>query len=269
VVFKDISGKILWSGDVTNDSESTYGTVTAPAHGTFTGRTFSAWTDEAGNVLTTEENGTIQITEDMIIYAAYEVITGLTVTVNSEILGTYSYAELVTVTAEETNGSNYFSGWYAADDKLVSDKLEYSFYVTGNISLTAKYEGTEVLKEQPMVTMTMSERTKLESGKQTIKISPSWSLPEGYTLVEAGVIRTVVDAQKDNLSLANVDGTNIGKKTTTLKSAMGTFDYTLTLSTASVSKNVYARGYVTYKDNGTGDVATIYTDVFTSAAGNQ
>lgn len=268
VVFKDISGKILWSGDVDNDTDADYGTVTAPGHGTFAGRTFSAWTDETGNVLSTDEKGTIMITEDITIYASYEAISGLKVTVNGvENSETYDYNDLVTVTTDESNGSNYFTGWYV-NDTLVSDKLEYSFYVKSDISLIAKYEGSEVLKEQPMATMTMSERNNLSNGKQTIQMILSWSLPEAYTLVEAGFIRTVVDAKKDNLSLDNVDGTNIGKKATSLKNAIGTCDYTLTLSTASVSKNVYAKGYVKYMDNETGEILTIYTELYSSLANN-
>ena len=44
--------------------------------------------------------------------------------------------------------------------------------------------------------------------------------------------------------------------------------YTLTLSTASVSKNVYAKGYMTYKNTSTGEVNTLYTDAYTSNAAN-
>jgi uncharacterized repeat protein (TIGR02543 family) len=267
VIFKDKSGKILTSEYVTIASDSDYGVVAVPEHGTYLGYNFVGWQDEDGNEYK-EEDGYIRVTEDVTIYAVYEGITGLTVTVNGVLQEkTYGYGDTVTVTADESQDNRYFSGWYI-NEKLVSDTLKYTFFVTGDTTITAMYLGDEVLKQQPLANFSLTERNNLDNGKQTLKMMLNWSLPEGYTLVGAGTVRTLVDSQKENLSLEKVDASTIKKTTTTLTDSQGSYECTVTLSTASVSKNFYARGYLTYKEDDTGEVTTIYTDVITSLAEN-
>ena len=271
VIFKDSDGKILWFGDVSMDQvegNDKYGLVNVPQHGIFNGVTFKNWKDASGNVLSTEETGSIKVTEDMIIYAEYEAISGLTLTVDGvQSDKTYTYGSLVTATAEESKDGKYFSGWYVGD-KLVSDKQEYSFRITENTAIEAKYDGEDVITQQPLLNMTMSERTTLSNGYQTVVMNVSWSVPEGYEFVDAGIVRTLTDAYKDKLTLSDADSTNVKKNPTKLTTADGTMVYTLTLSTASVSKNVYAKGYMTYKNTSTGEVNTLYTDAYTSNAAN-
>ena len=267
VIFKDMSGKILWSGDVTMDKEADgtkYGTVTAPAHGTFTGYTFKQWKDASGKVMTVDDNGCIKITEAVTIYAEYEAESGLTLTVDgAQREKTYSYGSLVTVTADESKDNKYFSGWYIGD-KLVSDKKAYSFYITGNTEITAKYEGDEVITQKPLVNMTMGDRTTLTDGKQTVVMNVTWSIPEGYEMIEAGLVRTLEDAYSNQLELDKVDKTNVKKNPSKLITAGGTMTYTLTLGAVSAQKNLYARGYLTYRNVVSGEVITVYTDTFTS-----
>ena len=272
VIFKDMNGKVLWSGDVemnqTDDAGATYyGTVALPDHGTFVGYTFKQWKDASGKVISIDgKTGTVKITEDIVIYAEYEAVTGLTLTVNDVKQNTtYAYASKVTVTADESKGGKYFSGWYIGE-KLVSDSREYTFYITEDTSLTAKYEGESVIVQQPIVNMTMSKRTPLDNGKQTLVMNVTWSVPEGYTFVEGGLVRSLVDEYSEKLTLSDVDGTNVKKNVSKLTAGEGTYACTLTLGTASVSKNVYAVGYITYKNDATGEVMTIYTDKFTSTA---
>lgn len=267
VIFKDMSGRILWSGDVPMNQETDgtkYGTVTAPEHGTFTGYTFKQWKDASGNVMTVDDSGYIKITEAVTIYAEYEAESGLTLTVDGvQREKTYSYGSLVTVTADESKDNKYFSGWYIGD-KLVSDKKAYSFYITGNTEITAKYEGDDVITRQPLVNMTMSDRTTLTDGKQSVVMNVTWSIPEGYEIIEAGLVRTLEDAYSDQLELDKVDKTNVKKNPSKLTTAGGTMTYTLTLGAVSAKKNLYARGYLTYRNVASGEVITVYTDTFTS-----
>lgn len=271
VIFKDMSGKILWSGDVTMDKEADgkkYGTVTAPAHGIFTGYTFKQWKDASGNVMTVDDNGYIKITGAVTIYAEYEAESGLTLTVDGvQREKTYSYGSLVTVTADESKDNKYFSGWYIGD-KLVSDKKAYSFYITGNTVITAKYEGDDVITQKPLVNMTMSDRTTLTDGKQNVAMNVIWSIPEGYEIIEAGILRTLEDAYSNQLELDKVDKTNVKKNPSKLTTAEGTMTYTLTLGAVSAKKNLYAREYLTYRNVVSGEVITVYTDIFTSIVYN-
>lgn len=178
---------------------------------------------------------------------------------------TYAYASLVTVTAEEENGENFFSGWYSGD-KLVSDSLEYSFYITDNTSLTAKYESTAAIAQNPLVNMTMSDRNTLKNGKQTVVMNVTWSVPEGYTFAGAGLILTQNDEQINNLVLSNVGSNGIVKVSTKLTTSEGLYSYTLSMGSTAKTKNVYAAGYMIYKNDTTGEVVTMYTDPFTSNA---
>ena len=121
-----------------DDGESYYGIAEIPEHGTYTGYTFNGWKDSAGNIISTEETGFINVTEDVIICADYAADKDLTLTVNGVVQNqTYEYASMVTVNAEESRNGKYFSGWYI-DDKLVSENEEYTFYITDDISLTAR-----------------------------------------------------------------------------------------------------------------------------------
>ncbi|MGN0480202.1 MAG: InlB B-repeat-containing protein, partial [Lachnospiraceae bacterium] len=271
VIFKDMNGKILWTGDVSmnqsdDDWATSYGTVALPSHGMFTGYTFSRWSDASGNVISTDETGNIKITEDIVIRAEYVPKAGLTLTINGSLQDTtYAYASNVTVTADNSKDGKYFSGWYIGDNR-VSDSLEYTFYITENTSLTAKYEGDDVIVQQPFVNMAISERTTLENGNQTMVMNVTWSVPEGYTFVEGGIVRSLKEEYSDKLTLTDVDGTNVKKNVSKIAVAEGTYVYTLTLGASSIGKNVYAVGYIICRNEATGEVLTIYTDRCTSNA---
>ena len=147
---------------------------------------------------------------------------------------------------------------------MVSDAAEYSFVVTKTISLHAKYEGEEVMSQEPMVRFFMRDRSTLENGNQTVVMDVIWSVPEGYTFNGAGLLRTLDDSYKNSLELENADGTNIKKNSTKLTESGGTYEYTLTLGSVSKVKNLNARAYLVVTDDGTGEVRTLYSDVMTS-----
>ena len=266
VIFKDMSGKILWSGDVSMNQETDgtkYGTVKVPEHGIFTGYTFKQWKDASGNVMTVDDSGYIKITGAVTIYAEYEAESGLTLTVDGvQREKTYSYGSLVTVTADESKDNKYFSGWYIGD-KLVSDKKAYSFYITGNTVITAKYEGDEVITQKPLVNITAGTRTKAANNEQTIPLNVTWSVPEGYEFIEAGLIRSNDGVYRDSLATA-VDGAKVRKYVSKLKTAEGIYSYTLRLASDNTANNVYAVGYITFKNIATVEVTTEYTDIVTS-----
>lgn len=253
VVFKDMDGMIIWSGNV-NDGAA----ATDPGHGIFTGYSFTGWSDTFDN-----------ITNDKIILAIYQRIGGYTITANGGTIvspkDTYTYGDFVTVQAEESDGSKYFSGWYEGDTLVSADK-NYSFYVIRNTGLTAKYEGDAVIVPEPLLNMTMSDRTNLENGKQTIQFNNTWSVPDGYSIMEAGLVFTLVDSESERLTVENADNSTIYKKPSVLKTQKGTYAYTLTLSVNSKVKNVNVVGYLTYVNDATGEIITRYTFLYTSNA---
>ena len=258
LVFRDLNGKVLFAGDVEKG-----GTITAPETGIFTGYTFSRWDQDFST-----------IEKDMLITAIYERLSGFIVKVHGGSISagekeSYSYADVLTVKAEETKNGRYFSGWYENGTRK-SDSLEYTFAVTKSVELTARYEGEQALVLKPSVDFSVGERTDLDDGRQTVAMDVTWSVPEGYTFNGAGLIRTYEDSLKDSLILEQVDDTTIRKHSSSAATAQGLYEYTLTMGAASKAKNLYARAYLIYRDETTGEVITIYSDVMTSkAAGNE
>lgn len=201
------------------------------------------------------------------MYARYKANDGLTLIVDGTAdMETYSYGDKVTVTADEMKDGKYFSGWYIGD-MIVSDRLGYTFYITGDTVLETRYEGDEPLVRQPIAAMTVSDRQTLEDGRQSVTFYVSWTLPEGYEMVEAGVILTPSEAKKDVLTLpiSEADKNTIFKYSSILTGDTGTYAYTQNLKGNARSWNVYAVGYVIYRDTA-GNTMTLYTSVFTSAA---
>ena len=170
----------------------------------------------------------------------------------------YKYGASVTATAPAAPSGQYFDGWYDVDrNEKVSSSEVYTLYATRDISIEAKYKETKV-EAQPVFVMNVSDREKLNNGKQKVSFTYDWDLPEGYTLVKAAIVRSYVETEP-NISTAN---TNVHY--TTLKNARGTYKLNLTLGTANANKSVYVRGYIVYKDK-TGTQHEDYTTVLTSA----
>ena len=74
----------------------------------------------------------------------------------------------------------------------------------------------------------------------------------------------VVKEATYKLTLDDVDGTNVKSSVSTLTTAKGTYCYTQTLSVASVKKTVYAKGYIIFRNETTGEIVYLYTDLATS-----
>ena len=171
----------------------------------------------------------------------------------------YSYADAVTVQADESKDGKYFSGWYVGDTRITT-KQSYTFYVKSNMTVTAKYEGAAVQEEQADVSV-MITRTDIANSKQKVVFSLNWALPEGCTLKEAGIVRRYDSTE--SLTLANVDGSDIKKNASTLRTRNGNCNFNLTVSATTKQRSINAVAYVTYVDKN-GDVQTVYSTVQTS-----
>lgn len=256
VIFRDRGNTILKATSA--DSE---GYIDVPTNLIdYAGYTFIGWYDADGKEYIVTD-GKIQVSGNtaITIYARYKADTETvyTVTVDGIEKGKYTYGSYVTVTAEDIEGKE-FAGWYI-NGTLVSYDKAYSFYVTGDVALEARYSDTAVVKE-PVITLLVSERKDMADGKQSVILTASWSADSSYTFVGAGIILSQnADAE---LTLENVDGKNVVKTDTRLTSNEGTYAYTLTFGTTAKLKNVYAVAYFTFiKD---GKVVTIYTAVQTA-----
>lgn len=258
VIFKDINGKVLSSAEVAEGEAAV-----APSNlGTFAGFTFVGWDADFSHV-----------TRDMVITAKYKATEGYTVSVTNGVIQNektdYSYGDAVTVQAEDAGEGLTFIGWYQNNEKR-STSTEYTFYlVEQSTSVEARYEAQTETASEPLFSFSMSGRTTLESGKQTVRLNTVWNVPEGFSLMETGFVYllnegSLTDETKLSAENAGIDG--VKKCSPSTLSEDGTYAFTMTLSTASKSKNLYAKGFLSYRDDVTGKIITKYTDLKTSSA---
>jgi len=187
---------------------------------------------------------------------SFDVVDG---SITSGAKASYSFGDAVVVKADESKNGKYFSGWYIGDT-LITTKLSYKFYVKSNMTVTAKYEGETVVAEQADIAIQIS-RENIANDKQKVTLTVNWALPTGCTLKEAGLVRRYEST--DSLNLESVDGTNIKKNSSTLRTANGTYTYIFNVSATTKLKSINAVAYVTYID-ADGVEHTVYSAVQTS-----
>lgn len=263
VVFKDDFGKnVLRTGRASVD-----GTISVPQAANYTGYKFVGWFDENGNQYTVTD-GKIKVSGSCTVLAKYDVDSDklYTVTVDGTVKGTYTLDKIVTVTADEPQEGKYFEGWFVGNIRVSYD-LKYSFYVTGNVTLTSRYSDTPVDKE-PIVTLFVSERNTDTAESKYILAAAAWNVgSDEYTVLGAGLLYTLNADKKDNLTLeGNESDSDIRKTQSTKLSANGAYECTLNLSSqAALTSDIYMVAYVTYKD-ANGNIKTVYSVVQVSKA---
>ena len=255
VIVRDMNDKIVTSGYASG------GNFEVPKHSEFKGYKFIGWEYDDGTVCNIDNGMFTGITNSVTIFAKYEYIGGkytVTAVGGQPDSATYDYGSIAKVTANEPDEGMFFAGWYNGEI-LVSTEMVYSFIVTGDITLTAKYDN-EPIASAPTVSINMGERTvDPNTGKNAVVIDVAWNVPNGYTFIEGGLVRTFDDTKKDSLTLENVDNNTIKKNMTKLSDASGTYSCNLTMGSNSSTKTLYAVGYIIYRNNETGAIETIYT----------
>ena len=178
---------------------------------------------------------------------------------------TFKYGESCTVVAQDTKDGKAFLGWYAGET-LMSTNPQYSFAVVGSVVLTPCYGDSSV--PSAVLGIVTSERTQNGDGTQIVTITLTWSVPNNYKIVSAGILSTSesVYNSKDELNLNYTDSLNIYNDVSTLKTTSGTYPLTLKLGKVSSAKDLYVRGYLQYIADDSGEVVTVYTDIFVSIA---
>jgi hypothetical protein len=170
------------------------------------------------------------------------------------------YGDQVKVVADP--GQCWFEYIGGDDYTKLNNSPTYYFYATRDMSIAAGMDSIEY--DEVLCSMNV-DRVSAGNNKHKISFTVDWDLPEyaGYTVVEAGVIRTYDENVGKSVTPDTdfiIGKTGVTKKASTLKTTRGTYKYNLTLNTTNSQKTVYSRGYVTYKV-GDGDAITVYTDV--------
>ncbi len=170
----------------------------------------------------------------------------------------YRLNDGVTVVAAQKLNNQDFVGWYEGD-KLLSSNRKYTFFVSGNITLTPKYADAA---EEAKVVETFSLYRAGDYQAQA-KFVNQWSLPEDCTLVEAGIIRAY-DKDVTNLTPDNAAANGAKVNKSSLKKINGKYTLTVNMGYDTKQKTINAKGYVIYK-NKSGTTKTVMSDMKTSA----
>ncbi|GEM_PF-6819847 len=257
IYFKNRSGKIVSTVSVTKGS-----IVDLPALSTAAsyGYTVNGWIVN-GTVMA---SGSIIAEKDTIISADYTKETTLYfVCVNNaveEINSYYNYNDRITVIFDESllGDGEYFGGWINGSNVIVSYDKEYTFYVGADVTLNAVITIATV---EAVPTINVTDASAIADGTKASFLTERY-VPEGYNLVESGVIYTA-DDNYDTLTLDKVNGTSIRVKEASSVSPCGQFRQTIG-SSSGAALNISLVAYLIYSD-AEGNLYTIYTNVYTVA----
>ena len=231
--------------------------------------------DENGVLIKTIYTAKVQVGDYVIATKTKEIAEDLKYTVTvvngSFADGTTSqeiaYGTLVTLEHIAAEYGEHFVGWYVGDE-LVSQKDSYSFHVTKNVTVTAKF-AKEAPEAKAIVNATVTERVDdAATGKQKVTVTIEWSLPEGFEFVEAGFNRIYVTPGSDSTNLEETlktVGGDVKNAVANLQTKEGTYEFNLTLSATTKLKDMYFIGYIKYKD-ADGQEQVMYTNLMSSLA---
>lgn len=168
------------------------------------------------------------------------------------------YGKFVTVIAPEAPEGQIFAGWKNGD-VTVSTKESYSFYLVGDVTLTATYQnaGQEVVQSPgAMLSNVLFKETT--AGKYRVSFVCQLSMPEGYELQEAGVFWS-----KTNMSsLHNEDGTAAsGARKVNAKSTNNQYQYVININNVPLGFTLYQEVFAKVKNTATGEFSWVYTTV--------
>jgi len=252
VVFLDRLGKVLKA------SGTMFGSIKAPTvNNTYIGYVFTGWDKSFDNV-----NGILVVNalynKDETMYNV-NVFGGYINRDSSKVSGSYLYDTRITVNAKVPTGK-YFAGWsFDGGETIASYNESYSFNVGSDCSLTAVFSDTEV-QEKPVIAITsMTRRWSEGVEKQQATFLSQWNVPNDCSIVESGFLRTLKSGYRENLSLEFADEINVKKTTSVRKVSTGQYQLNVNI-TDPLNKTVYIRAYLTYVENSTGKVVTIYSN---------
>ena len=239
VVFKDINGVVLATMPVAAGGTLNETDITAVTQPSKPGKIFDGW-DKSFPLAV---NGKTIVTAK---YRADETSEKYTVIANGEtIADQVPFDTKVTVTASAEKEGESFSYWKDGNEKIVSYKSEYSFYVSGNISLTAVYGDSTTV----VVPVVKTDNVMIDKTNSKMSFVSQVSLPEGYELIECG---TLISKTEGEITTETAGVTKVKARTQT---AAGQYMASLTNVTRGAVR--YARGYLIYKGPD-GSITTIY-----------
>ncbi len=256
VNFYNANGDLICSNPYTQFTGNNF-----PPAPDYYGHTFTGWSmtvDEINELLQNDECVCVTAQfEKNIKYYSVNVGGGyVSYTDSDNDNGENSYRELslVRITPDYTE-TTPFAYWADGNGKVLSYNDEFSFYVSGDVSIYAVYSDDE-FKHQPLIRITNAVPDK--DGSKITFIAQR-EIPSDCTVISHGIILTSNSMLNEGTFIIGADGVLKGTSVKTANS--GT--YTLYKSNVNGGDTWYARGYVNYK-TADGKVKTIYSDIVSS-----
>ena len=261
VQFVSDSGQVLSAGLFLSTDTITF----PPYNPSKTGFTFVKWIIDGTDTEATEDNVKACFGDKIVTVRPSYAQINESYTVTVQYTGTDraddSYADIqigtgYTVTAPDIDGKVFQMWKDASGTKVLSYKPEYYLLVMSNVTLTAVYGDTA---ETAQPTITISEiRKSGDASTHKVAASVTRSIPDGYTLVEHGVLY----AKYTGTLVLELDGVGV-KKYVSDKTALNGV-VTQNIKVSSDDLVVAIRGYMILKDSN--DVLQVYyTDIVTGS----
>ncbi|MGD9910623.1 MAG: endonuclease [Candidatus Izemoplasmatales bacterium] len=192
------------------------------------------------------------LTVDTIFILQYEKVDNSSYTVsvtNGTGGGSYEFNTQATVVASDAAAGEYFNYWKSGD-RIVSLSPSYTFTVLQDIAVEAVYS-TSSYQDQPFVSLS----PKLGIRVGYLSYLGQFYLPEGYTLIEHGMVVST------SSGIINLGSSSITKYQSNTFVAT-TNEYLMSFSNTSIQS---VRAYIIVEDVN-GNYMTIYNEVLTSAS---
>ena len=168
--------------------------------------------------------------------------------------------ELIRLEAPEIP-DHQFACWKGADGTMLSTEPVFQIMTVGDADIYAEYvpEGTEGLESLPLIAMTGASASVVD-GKNKISFLAVRSVPEGFTVVEHGILRSTdsLYGEADAARTMVIGASNVKKNPSTTFDNNGSYSVNITVGSKTTTK-VYARGYLVVKD-AEGNQTTVYSE---------
>lgn len=229
-----------------------YDTINAPVGPSRTGYVFERWDKDQETIWGEIRNG-----EEHVIVRPIYVTSGKEVTYTVQYSGvgleSYTRKELesnnIVVEAPDVEGLK-FAGWRFEDGTQLSTQTRYLFKSSGNITLVAEYvSGDTDVVQKPVIAMTGAS-AKIEDGKNKLTYISTKSVPEGYEVLEYGLIFSANSkyGEDDWRETFEIEGDNVSKVIDTGSELTGIYSRTWSINEANRDLILYGRGYMLVKD---------------------
>jgi hypothetical protein len=247
VVFQDPLGNILGTQTIESGKDAT-----APSAPYLIGYEFIGW-DKSWKKIAADTVITAQFKR---LSATYTLtVDGGKITAGSGKDGGYQYDTQVTVTADVASSGQHFAYW-TLNDHIVSREANFSFYtIMAAMNLKAIYEeGPAPTSKEPFISI-FPAVTAGTDGKSLLFIANRDTLPDGYTLIESGILLYRGGTIPSGNLTIDTEGVVVAKVENT-----STNQFFIRKNGVSSGDTWYARAYMMYFNTTTGKIAVIYSN---------